>query len=628
MADELGFDPSGLGVQDEHAPRGQERKAASYEPTSDERKAIKLVEKLFEKAKKHRRLYDQQWLDFYRFFRGRQWKEQRPTYRHSEVINFVFQTIQSLAPLQNDSRPRFDFLPEEPGDLELATILSDTADADWTKNNWSMELYEAILDSNIYGTGFSETCCEGSEKKIVFQSRDPFHCYPDPDATDVNKKGDFFIYAEPMEVDKIKRRWPEKKDFIKADMMDLLKGQKNETGVMRFRDPVDAKVTVEGESSTDLIHKSKALVITCYIKAEALADEFDEVEQPVMGQMPVLDEMGNQVGMQEVQTGTEFVQIAKYPNGRKIVICNNVVLSDGPNPYDDGEFPYERLVNYPLSREFWGISEVEQLMGPQKIFNKVFSFALDVLTLMGNPIWVVSTDADIDVDNLVNRPGLVVEKNPGSEVRREEGVQLQPYVLQIADKIQAWIEGLSGSQDVSRGVQPTGVTAASAISQLQEAALTRIRQKSRNQDAFLQDVGRHWASRTFQFRTAPQIYRLTSAEGANKYFRAYVEPYESEAGEKMKRFRFLPYTEAGKMDPTQEKVYETRAKFDVKVSTGSSLPFNKAEKEQRLLGLFDRGAIDRQELLKGSDYPNWEAVEQRMAQKEAAAAQAQAQAPA
>jgi hypothetical protein len=625
MSDDLGFDPSGPGVQDEHAPRKEERKPASYEPTPEEKKAIKLVEKLFSKAKRHRALYDQQWLEFYRFFRGKQWKEQRPSYRHSEVINFVFQTIQSSAPLQNDSRPRFDFLPEEPSDLELASILSDTAAADWTKNNWSMELYEVILDSNIYGTGFSETCYEPKLSKIMYQSADPFHCYPDPDATDVNKKGDFFIYAEPIEIDKLKRRYPEKKDYLKADMMDLLKGQKNETGLVRFRDPVDSKVTVDGDNASDLIHKSKALLITCYIKAEALSDEFDEVEQPVMGQMPVMDEMGNQIGMQEVQTGTEFVQIAKYPNGRKIVVCNNVILSDGPNPYDDGEFPYERLVNYPLSREFWGISEVEQLMGPQKIFNKVFSFALDVLTLMGNPIWVVSTDSDVDVDNLVNRPGLVVEKTPGSEVRREEGVQLQPYVLQIADKIQSWIEGLSGSQDVSRGVQPTGVTAASAISQLQEAALTRIRQKSRNQDGYLQDVGRHWTSRTFQFRTAPEIFRLTSQDGANKYFRAYVEPYENDSGEKMKRFNVTPYTENGKIDPTQGKTYETRAKFDVKVSTGSNLPFNKAEKEQRLLGLFDRGAIDRQELLKGSDYPNWEAVEQRMAQKEAAAAQAQAQ---
>lgn len=626
MSDEISFEGSGS-IQDEHASRKREEKKASYEPTTDEKKAIKLVEKLFEKAKKHRRLYDQQWLDYYRFFRGKQWKEQRPSYRHSEVINFIFRTIQSSVPIQNDARPRFEFLPEEPSDLELSTILGETAESDWTRGNWSAELYEVLLEANLYGAGFSETCYDAEKKKIVYKSADPFYIYPDPDATDVNKNGDYLIYAEPMDIDKVKRKYPEHKDYIKADMLELLQGQKNESGLIRFRDPTDQKVTVEGSSVTDALSKNKALVITCYIKPEMLTNDFDEHEQPVFSEVPTVDELGNQVGVEKKQTGVEYVQVAKWPNGRKIVTCNGVLLKDGPNPYDDGEFPFERCVNYPLAREFWGISEVEQLMGPQKMFNKIFSFALDVMTLMGNPIWVVSTDADIDVDNLVNRPGLVIEKNPGSSVERQEGVQLQPYVMQIAEKIENWIDGISGSQDVSRGVQPTGVTAASAISQLQEASQTRIRQKTRNQDAYLQDVGRHWVSRTFQFRTAPEIHRLTNSEGVSKYFRAYIEQYDKEDGQPGKRFRMQPFSDSGKMDPTQEKTYETEGKFDVRVSTGSMLPFNKAEKEGKLLGLFDRGIIDRQEVLKGSEYPNWQAVLQRIEEKEQAAAQASAQPP-
>jgi len=175
MADELGFDPSGMGIQDEHAPRQREVKKASYEPTPDERKTIKLVERLFERAKKHRRLYDQQWLEYYRFFRGKQWKEQRPSYRHSEVINFVFRSIQSLVPIQADARPRFEFLPEEPTDLELSNILNDTAEADWTKNNWAAEFYEVLLDSNLYGAGISETCYSPKLKKILYKSADPFY---------------------------------------------------------------------------------------------------------------------------------------------------------------------------------------------------------------------------------------------------------------------------------------------------------------------------------------------------------------------------------------------------------------------------------------------------------------------
>jgi hypothetical protein len=63
-------------------------------------------------------------------------------------------------------------------------------------------------------------------------------------------------------------------------------------------------------------------------------------------------------------------------------------------------------------------------------------------------------------------------------VQREEGVQLQPFVLQLIDRMKLWFDDVSGSNDVSRGAKPEGITAASAIQSLQEAAQIRIRQKA------------------------------------------------------------------------------------------------------------------------------------------------------
>jgi hypothetical protein len=147
-----------IGMLDEHAPRNTDNSGpAEYNPSPDETAAIKLAQSLFERAKTHRGQYDQKWLDYYKMFRGKQWKEQRPSYRHSEVINLVFRTIQSLVPIQVDARPRFEFLPQEPSDMEFASILNQLAEADWTKKNWSEQLLEVIYDSTIYGTGISKT---------------------------------------------------------------------------------------------------------------------------------------------------------------------------------------------------------------------------------------------------------------------------------------------------------------------------------------------------------------------------------------------------------------------------------------------------------------------------------------
>ncbi len=594
-------DYTGLLSEHEAAPKGGSSPTTqNYQPTTEESKQIKRVEKLFKKAKTFKAQYDEKWLDWYKMFRGKQWKEQRPSYRHSEVINLVFQTIQSQVPIITDTRPKFEIMPQEPTDFELADILNELSEADWAKNNWQMALTEVIYEGHFYGTGLSCMKFEPDEDKITYESTDPFYFFPDPSATDVNTKSDYCVVAEPMDVSKIRRKWPENGKYVASDLADLMRGSKTDLGPVRFKSPQDRNMIMEGSSIQDVGDKDKALVMTLYERyCEDVGDPTD-VTDPETGEV-----------RQE--------ETLKYPNGKKIVIANGVLLEEGPNPYEDGDFPYQRWQNYVLPREFWGMSEIEQLEGPQKTFNKLVSFVLDVLTLMGNPIWVVDTTSGVDTDNLFNKPGLVVEKEPGSEVRREEGVQLQPYVLQVIDRMKDWFDQVAGSQDVSRGVNPGGVTAAAAIAGLQDAAQTRIRQKSRNLDCYLQNLGQQYISRVFQFYTSPQVFRLTGKDGANKYFKFNVK----DDGQGNKSAVVERYSDDGLSMGINE--YQVRGKFDVRVTTGSSLPFSKAEKEDRLTKLFQLGIIDEEEVLKGLDYPNYQAVLDRVKQKQMEAAQAGAQ---
>lgn len=640
MADITGY--AGPGLIDEHAPRLDESgtqkpgDAPDYNPTEDEKKAIKLAEKVFERNKKHRAQYDIKWLDYYHMFRGKQWKEQRPSYRHSEVINLVFRTIQSLVPIQLDPRPKFEFLPQDPSDYPLSLVMNQVAEADWTTKNWGYQLLEVVYDSNFYGTGMSSLLVKDDlgRPELIYKSADPFYTFPDPEAMDVNVEGTTlsysdqaatFVYAEPVDVRKIKKKYPQVKDYIKPDIQDLLRGSKTNTQPVKFRSPIDNKVILEGSSTMDLVDKDRALLVSVWLSPEYCSEDFIEEQQ----QGEVDPESG-------VPGPPCFVQKAKYPNGRKIVVCNGILCEDVDNGYDDGLFPFQRLPNYVLPREFWGMSEIEQLEGPQKTFNKLVSFVLDVLTLTGNPVWIVPSSSGIDPDNLLNKPGLVIEHDGGPESapHREPGVQLQPFVLQLIDKMAQWFDTLGGSNDVTRGVQPVGVTAAAAISSLQEAAQTRIRQKSRLTDYYLQTLGQQYASRVMQFKTVPQVYRLTNDQGVSQWFRMYVEPYQAtdpntgvplEDGEPMFQVHYQPFTPDGKLDPDQAKIFQTRGKFDLKVSTGSALPFEKDELQTKLLALFDRHIIDAEEVLKRSDYPNYQAVLLRMQQAAQQAAQAQGQ---
>lgn len=605
-----------LGLTAEHQnPNNVSSEPIGYEPTDEEKKALKLTDRLFEKAKRSRSAYDQKWLDNYRMFRGKQWKDARPSFRHSEVVNLIFRSIQSTVPILTDIMPKPEFIPTEPSDFELAQILNDVLASDWDSNNWSHQLTESIYDAHLYGAGFGYLGWDEDALDymggICFESKDPFHQYPDPVATDVNTKANYYIEAEPQDIDQLKKDYPDKARFIKPDIIDLGKEEKQITDLIKFKSPTDNRTVLEGSAAFDLSTKNQALKVTTYIL------DSEVVEEQIDGK----DDEGKPVA--------KFIQKLKYPKGRKIVTCHGIVLEDGPIEYDDKKFPYLRLLNYVLPREFWGISEVEQLEGPQKIFNKLISFALDVLTLMGNPIWVVETGSGVDTDNLFNRPGLVVEKNPGTEVRREEGVQLQPYVLQLIDRFKLWFDDISGSNDVSRGVKPEGVTAASAIEALQNASNTRLRQKTRNIDMFMQNFGQMYLSRVFQYYTVPRVFRITNDQNATKYFKMHVDQQQDENGEQMRvvKVREFQQTLDGRSVYGDEKVYDARRRFDVKISTGSNLPFEKARVSQESFNLFDRGVIDAEELLKNLRYPNSEQLLKRMAEKAAQQAQAEAQQP-
>ena len=175
---------------------------------------------------------------------------------------------------------------------------------------------------------------------------------------------------------------------------------------------------------------------------------------------------------------------------------------------------------------------------------------------------------------------------------------------------------------MSRGVESTSVTAASAIESLQQAQQTRLRLKSRNIDAFLQDFGKLYMSRVFQYYSVPRIVRTTGDMNAEQFFHFHVETIDNGDGTSRK-IANVTGDDKDEFGMPITKQYEIMGDFDVRVSTGSSLPFAKEEKTGIGMNLFKLGVIDAEELLKNLDYPNYEQVLARVNNQKQAAQQGQ-----
>ena len=586
-----------------------------------DRETMLMVEKLFARYKQHRHNYDQTWVENYRFFRGNQWKEPRPAYRNVDVLNFTNASIQTIIPILTDNRPNVVTIPENPSDFDFSEIMTQVLTAKWDRDNYSQIVVEALVDAMIYGTAITSQEWNADLLNGLgdyeWKTIDPMYCYPDARSGNINDgKGEGFITAIPTDLAQVKREHPDQAHMLKADLadIDVNKAAKIDQNDFTIRSATDNLTLVQNERPHEKETAPQILVVTAWLDDNAM------IEEKVMEK----DADGK-----ERQKGFRLKK--KYPNGRKVKIANKVLLEDIDNPYIDGKMPFAKLVDYTLPREFWGEGEVEQLKGPNRILNKLWGNVMDTLDLMGNPVWKNPVGSGVFDESIVNKPGLVIPYNEGSEPSREMGLDVQASVFQAFDRMQQVFDKLSGVNDVSRGVVPAG-TSGVAIDQLQEADQTRIRLKARNVDAWLNDVGQQFASRILQFYSVPRIVRITEDENTERYFKIAIDEITNSEGDPQRFATIQPIDQVQQEDGTTQMVegapvqHEIKGNLDIRITVGTTLPFRKAQKKQQAKELFQLGIYDAEDLLEDLEHPRKESILNKYNQRQEAAAQAEAQA--
>ena len=441
-----------------------------YTPSDNEKKLCNWVYTKFKQAYVAKAPLMNKWKDYMKAYKGTYFKnESRPDYKSDEISNMVFSTIETIRPIMVDNNPKFLAVPRTPQGMEFSSDVQIALDYEWDREKMPLKLPAQLIPMLVYGTAVWFVQWDGKQGEygeISIKPVDPFNLFPDPLAEDV-ESAEYLIYATYKNANQLKQQFPDKASVIEGSRISMSE-------------------LVSDRDSNDNSEENQVLVVEMWCRDWVTMDK---------------DVEGNDK--------------LKYPKGRVITCLPElgILLSDKKNPYNDGRFPFILMKNYDIPFEFWGVGEVEQILSPQSYINDLTNQIIDNAKLTANMQWIVDKNCGIGKGKLTNRPGLVIRKNPGSEVKRDQPPAMPTYLREQIEVLKQDIQDISGVFDSLKGEKQGSVTAASAIMALQEASQARIRLKIKIMESFLSELACIVYSRMQQFWKLDRWVRVTDIEG-------------------------------------------------------------------------------------------------------------------
>jgi hypothetical protein len=237
-------------------------------------------------------------------------------------------------------------------------------------------------------------------------------------------------------------------------------------------------------------------------------------------------------------------------------------------PYDHKEYPYTKLDHIPTGR-FYAESSIADLIPLQKEYNRTRSQIIEAKNRMSKP-QLLAIRGSIDPNRITSEPGLVIFYKPGFAAPTPLQLQNLPnYVLEEVERIKSDMDDVSSQHDISRGSTPPGVSAATAISFLQEQDDSKLLLTVASLEEGVERLGKHFLSHVAQFW---KVERMVQVTGVNGQWEAYKFKSESLHGN-----------------------------TNFKIEAGSATPVSRAAKQAFILELMKNGYVPPEQGLKYLD---------------------------
>lgn len=560
----------------------------------DDIQTVNQIVAQFQDARRKRRPLVDKWNRNRRIVRNRTWGSARASWLPSPAVPEIFPIIATSVGWMTDQRPILSCNPETPAGTpysdfyaQVAQDMTTCLQVAWNQYFWDSEIEKVIWDGYEKGIGIVKTTWDATLLDGMGDVRvrriDPFYFFPDPRATSFDD-AEFFVEARNITLKELERRFPGSVAKLGA------------AHILQVDEPVNLDTQDGGSVGAipgTLNNPSGAFGQT------AQSSGSRRWGSPSSGK-PLVDDDDVITYIEHWQREIVKTEKRVYVQWRVRCVAGDLLLMDEPATelWSHGRHPYSffKLID---TGDFWGTSMVELLAPSQMAINRLLAALQQNVELVGNPVFVEDSRSNISRSVLTNRPGQRVMIGDGGKAEWLTPPQIHPMMSQLVQFYISEMERISGLSAMQRGFTPTGRNSTGVLDSVQEAGFVRIRMALRNLERCLRDFGNLAAALISEYYTAPRIVQTIGPSD---------NPVDSQTVMRTQHF-YSPGTSGEDKLPLR---------FNVMVDANSQLPTSRQAKIAEADVLYSLGVIDRQAVLDAHEWPNRQAVLQRVTAAESA----------
>ena len=456
-------------------------------------------------------------------------REQRQAQSKS---GYIFSAVANKHADAMDNYPDINILPREVGDVEEAQSLTDIIPCildlcnfkETYSNNWWYKLKNGTA---CYGV-FWNPELNGGLGDIEIKKIDLLNLAWQPGITDI-QESKYLFYSYYIDKEEFTRKYGKEK-LSEAD--DIL------------------KLDTYGNNSYEKL-SDHVLVVDCYYKKD--------------GKVHLLKFSGNNVLEQtEGKAGYE----------------------DGV--YEHGLYPFVFDVMYPNEDSPAGFGVIDVVKNPQAYIDKLDALLAENSMIVGKTRYFIRDNGGVNEDEFTNLSNPFVHVAGSLDERNIMPITGQPLPKQIQEQREQKINELKeviGNRDFQQGGTSGGVTAASAITVLQQAGDKMSRDIISSSYMAYRKIVEQCIELVRQFYDVERKFRITGENGQPEFV-AY-----NNSGIKPQAVGGLYGAEEfGVMDGQ----YLRKPEFDINLTIQKSNPFTKEQQNQTVMQLWQAGFFDPQ----------------------------------